>query len=135
RGLGTSVAALTVASRHVRYVVPFLLQLCMFATPSVYMHLADEPAAVASRPAADSAAPAGSHPEASRVGQRPASPVVRAALALNPMTGLIGAFRSAMLGGPVPWGRLGPASARGAVALLVGCLYFRKVEDGFVDII
>src|SRR5262249_22339848 len=35
-GIGTGVAALTAAYRDFRYVVPFTLQLWMFATPVVY---------------------------------------------------------------------------------------------------
>src|SRR6202035_339027 len=36
-GVGTLLAALNVAYRDFRYVIPFLLQLWMFATPTVYM--------------------------------------------------------------------------------------------------
>src|SRR6516164_2001455 len=36
-GVGTLLGALTVAYRDFRYVVPFLVQLWMFATPSIYM--------------------------------------------------------------------------------------------------
>ena len=36
-GVGTLLAALNVAYRDFRYVIPFLVQLWMFATPSVYM--------------------------------------------------------------------------------------------------
>jgi ABC-type polysaccharide/polyol phosphate export permease len=56
-------------------------------------------------------------------------------MAINPMTSLIAAFRAATLGGPIPWGQLGIAAAAVVLVVLVGCLYFRKVEDGFVDII
>src|SRR3990170_5667977 len=37
-GVGTLLSALTVAYRDFRYVVPFMVQLWMFATPAVYMH-------------------------------------------------------------------------------------------------
>ena len=36
-GIGTLLAALNVAYRDFRYVIPFLVQLGMFATPTVYM--------------------------------------------------------------------------------------------------
>ena len=36
-GLGTLLSALTVAYRDFRYVVPFVVQLWMFATPSLYL--------------------------------------------------------------------------------------------------
>jgi hypothetical protein len=38
-GVGTLLAALNVAYRDFRYVIPFLVQLWMFATPSVYMQV------------------------------------------------------------------------------------------------
>ncbi len=105
-GIGTLLAALNVAYRDIRYVIPFLVQVGMFATPAIYMQ-----------------------PRASGGGW------VQVLLALNPMTSLIAAFRASMLGGPIPLGQLGAASAAVALAFLVGCFYFRKVEDGFADII
>ena len=63
-GLGVALAALNVSYRDFRYVIPFLLQVGMFATPTVYMQVADEKS----------------------------TGVLAALLALNPMTGLIGAF-------------------------------------------
>jgi lipopolysaccharide transport system permease protein len=105
-GVGTLLAALTVAYRDFRYAAPFMVQLWMFATPTVYM-----------QPASD------------------ASGSVRALLALNPMAGLIAAFRAATLDGPIPWAQVGTSTMAVLVMLLVGCLYFRKVEDRFADII
>ena len=46
-GVGILLAALNVAYRDFRYVIPFLVQVWMFATPSVYMQV-DEPDAVVS---------------------------------------------------------------------------------------
>jgi lipopolysaccharide transport system permease protein len=111
-GVGTLLSALNVAYRDFRYVIPFLIQLWMFATPTVYMQ-----------------------PGAGVAGGKAGSHLLHTALLLNPMTGLIGAFRAATLGGPMPWAQLGLSSACVAVTFLVGCLYFRKVEDGFADII
>ncbi len=109
-GVGTLLAALNVSYRDFRYVIPFLVQLWMFATPSVYMQVE----------------------EASETAPRGWPSVL---MALNPMTALIEAFRAATLGGPIPWASLGSAAACVVVACVVGCLYFRKVEDGFADII
>ena len=53
----------------------------------------------------------------------------------NPMTSLIAAFRASVLGGPVPWGGLAVGCAVAVVLFVGGCLYFRRVEDGFADII
>jgi lipopolysaccharide transport system permease protein len=105
-GVGTLLSALTVAYRDFRYVVPFGVQLWMFATPAIYIQ-------------ADGV-----------LGER-----ARALLPLNPAYGLISAFRQAMLGGPLDWYALGVSSAVGLALLVVGCLYFRRVERGFADII
>ena len=105
-GLGTLLAALNVAYRDFRYVVPFFVQLGMFATPTIYMQPTGE--------------------ETGWVGLM---------LAVNPMTGLVSGFRAAVLGGPVPWGGIALGAAAAAVMLVVGALYFRKVEDRFADVI
>jgi lipopolysaccharide transport system permease protein len=106
-GFGTLLAALNVAYRDFRYVIPFLVQLGMFATPAVYMQV-------------DAAASPG---------------LVRTALALNPMNGQVAAFRAATLGGRFPWEAYVASTAGVVLACLAGCLYFRKVEDDFADII
>jgi lipopolysaccharide transport system permease protein len=105
-GVGTLLAALNVAYRDFRYVIPFLVQLWMFATPSVYM-----------------SAGAGT------------STLTHWLLILNPMTGVISAFRAATLGTPIAWGQLALCTAIIAAACAAGCLYFRKVEDSFADVI
>jgi len=105
-GVGTLLAALNVAYRDFRYVVPFLVQLWMFATPTIYMD-----------------------PAANGAGN------LDHVLALNPLTPLVAAFRSAMLGGPIAWTSLAIAATASLVLFFVGCLYFRSVEDSFSDII
>lgn len=110
-GVGTLLAALNVAYRDFRYVIPFLVQLWMFATPTVYMDL-----------------------EATRGGEGHGE-LWQSLLALNPMTGLVAAFRASCLGGPIPWEQAALSSLAVVVVFAAGCLYFRKVEDGFADII
>jgi lipopolysaccharide transport system permease protein len=105
-GVGTLLSALTVAYRDFRYVVPFLVQLWLFATPTVYMD------------AEHAVGPAG-----------------RAWLPLNPAYGLISNFRAAVLGGPLDGYALGVSSAVALGLLALGCLYFRRVERGFADVI
>ncbi|HWB11862.1 MAG TPA: ABC transporter permease [Pirellulales bacterium] len=107
-GAGALLAALNVAYRDVRYVIPFLVQLWMFATPTVYMHV-------------------GGGPEEAAAGHW--------LLYVNPLTGLIAAFRAAVVGSDVP--AIGLLWSGGAAVLLflAGCLYFRRVEDSFADII
>jgi ABC-type polysaccharide/polyol phosphate export permease len=51
------------------------------------------------------------------------------------MTGLIATFRAACLGTTIPWGQFAASSVCVAVVFVVGCLYFRKAEDEFADII
>ena len=103
-GAGTLLAALTVNYRDFRYVIPFLIQLGMFATPTLYMQ-----------------------PTGSETG------VQALLLTANPMTSLIAGFRACVLGGPVPWAQVGVAFGAAVALFGVGCLYFRKVEDGFAD--
>jgi homopolymeric O-antigen transport system permease protein len=105
-GVGTLLSALTVAYRDFRYVVPFMIQLWMFATPTIYLQ-------------ADAA-----------VGPRG-----RLLLPLNPAYGLIANFRSAMLGEAFDYYALAVSGAVSLIMLLGGCLYFRRVERGFADII
>jgi lipopolysaccharide transport system permease protein len=130
-GVGALLAALNVAYRDFRYVIPFLLQLWMFATPTVYMSTAaDQPAASAVSQDPQRSVPAGdSGPDAS------VPQWVKSALHLNPLTGLIGSFREAVLGGPLSFERLAWSSGGSLVLFAVGCLYFRRVEDSFADII
>jgi lipopolysaccharide transport system permease protein len=105
-GVGTALAALTVSYRDFRYVVPFLVQLWMFATPSVYM----SPEKIARTPWG-------------------------AVLPLNPAYGLIAGFRSAVLGGPLDPYAAGVSLAVAAVLCASGAFYFRRVERGFADVI
>ncbi len=56
-------------------------------------------------------------------------------LLLNPLTGIVDAYRSAILGKPFQWASLALSSAIIVVAILIGTLYFRKTERRFADII
>jgi lipopolysaccharide transport system permease protein len=105
-GAGVLLSALTVAYRDFRHAVPFLVQFGMFATPCIYL---------------DSAAVVG--------------PRGQAVLPFNPAYGLILNFRQAMLGGPFDWYALLVSAAVSLSLLVVGCLYFRRVERTFADVI
>jgi lipopolysaccharide transport system permease protein len=104
-GVGALLSALTVAYRDFRYVVPWMVQLWMFATPTVYM-------------------------DASVTGPR-----WQLVLPLNPAYGLIHNFRCVTLGRPLDWYALGVSLTVTALFVVLGCLYFRKVERTFADII
>lgn len=54
---------------------------------------------------------------------------------LNPAYGLIAAFRQAVLNQPLDWYAFGVSSAVSVLLLAFGCLYFRRVERSFADII
>jgi lipopolysaccharide transport system permease protein len=107
-GAGAFLAALNVAYRDFRYVAPFLIQAWLFATPSIYL---------ATGSAEDL-------PEA-----------VQWVMMANPMTGLIDFFRAALFGAELPWKSLAVSAIVALVFFLLGCLYFRRVEDSFSDII
>ncbi len=104
-GFGTLLAALNVKYRDFRHVIPFLVQFWMFATPTVYM-----------QPPADDGS-------------------LYALLNLNPLTGLVATFRAACLGTPIPWLQFGLSAAFVTVVFAAGCLYFRKAEYDFADLI
>lgn len=103
-GMGTLLAALTVSFRDFRYVVPFLVQIWMFASPVAY--------------------PFEAVPERWRL-----------LYALNPMSGIISACRSALLNEPFLWGPISVSLLSGTVMFATGILYFRRVERRFADIV
>ncbi|HTD76324.1 MAG TPA: ABC transporter permease [Chloroflexota bacterium] len=105
--LGVSVwlSALDVQYRDVRYAVPFLVQVWLFATPVIYS--------------------TGDVPER-----------WRPLLALNPMTGVIEAFRWSLLGvGDPPLSALLGSVVIVTILLSTGLLYFRRMERTFADVI
>ena len=55
-------------------------------------------------------------------------------LALNPMTGIIGAYRSAILGRPWNFTTLAVSGLSTIALFLFGLFYFRKTERRFADI-
>lgn len=104
-GAGLWLAALTVRFRDFRIVVPFLLQIGIFATPVGY--------------------------------RTDFLPNWQTLLAINPMTGMIDAFRWCLLGeGTVfHWQSLAFSLAWTAVLLITGVWYFRRTEKSFADVI
>jgi lipopolysaccharide transport system permease protein len=105
-GVGTLFSALTVAYRDFRHVIPFMVQLWMFATPTIYMHA-----------------------------ELSVNPRWHVVLPLNPAYGLIASFRTAVVGGTFDLYSLAVSGTVSLLLLLVGCLYFRRVERTFADII
>jgi len=104
-GCGLWLSALNVEYRDFQYVIPFLIQIWMFATPVIY--------------------PVTLFPEK-----------YRWLLSLNPMAGIIEAFRAAAIGHQqVNWNLLIVSSGIGVLIFLTGLLYFRRVERSFADVI
>lgn len=138
-GIGVTLAALNVSYRDFRYIVPYLVQLWLFATPAVYMETAAPPAAQADAASVATATPAeqaaGNSPPdaASTTGQLPSS--IRTIMQLNPLTGVIGAFRAVILDQPIPLRGLAISAVEIVVLFAIGVLYFRRVEESFADIV
>ncbi len=103
-GVGMILSALNVAYRDFRYVIPFLVQFWLFATPVIY--------------------PASIVPENWRW-----------LINLNPMAGLITAFRSSLLNTSILWSDLFISSAVSVSLFIMGILYFARMERHFADII
>jgi lipopolysaccharide transport system permease protein len=105
-GIGTFLAALTVAYRDFRYVVPLMIQLWMFATPCIYL----SPDAYA--------------------GSR-----LDFWLPFNPAFGLILNFRYSLTGHALDIFALSVSALVAIASLLCGIFYFRSVEQDFADIV
>jgi lipopolysaccharide transport system permease protein len=102
-GLWTS--ALNVKYRDVQYLMPFLMQVWLFASPVAYS------ATLVRRP------------------------LLQVLYGLNPMTGVIEGFRWAILGTPPPGLMVLPSLAVTAALLVGGLVYFRRMEVAFADVI
>jgi lipopolysaccharide transport system permease protein len=102
--VGLWFAAINVRYRDVKYAIPFLIQLWLFASPVAY--------------------------SSNLVPER-----FRVIFSLNPMTGVIDAFRWAAVGGPRPDVTIIVSAAATVVILLGGLAYFRRVERTFADTI
>jgi lipopolysaccharide transport system permease protein len=105
-GVGTLLSALNVQYRDFRYVIPFMVQIWMFATPAIYMKSGG-----------------GAHG------------LARVLEYCNPINGLVAAFRAACLGDAIPFGSFALSAGISASLLVLGCCYFRRAERRFADII
>lgn len=111
--LGVSIwfSALNVAYRDVRYVVPFLVQLWLFVTPVIY------PASFVTAKLKHYGIPDWVY-------------------GLNPMAGAVQGLRWALLGdGPEPWGMVTVSTIVSLLVVVLGTLYFRRVERTMADIV
>lgn len=107
---GLWFSALNVRYRDVRYTVPFLTNIWLFATPVAY--------------------------SLSEVLGKITSPALRRLYALNPMVGVVQGFRWALLGQSRSSGTAVAISAAAVLVILVGGLfYFRRTERTFADVV
>jgi lipopolysaccharide transport system permease protein len=107
-GVGLWLSALNAIYRDVRYVVPFLVQFWMFASPVVY--------------------------PSSLVAEK--WPKWAWLYGLNPMVGVIEGFRWSLTGTGNPPGRMVLASSAAVLLVLVcGLMYFQKMETTIADVV
>ncbi|HEX2980163.1 MAG TPA: ABC transporter permease [Anaerolineaceae bacterium] len=106
-GVGLWLATLNVQYRDVRYIVPFLTQFWMYATPAIY---------------------------SSDLLQKLGEPWISLS-GLNPLMGVVEGFRWAMLGMDPPGPMIAVSAVIAVLILVSGLFYFRRVEKGFADVI
>jgi len=105
-GVGLWLSAMNVAYRDVGYVIPFIVQAWMYASPVAY--------------------------SATLIPEGP----WRIVYGLNPMAGVIQGFRWAILGvGAPPSGLLAVSVVVSVLVLISGALYFRRMERTFADVV
>ena len=106
---GLWLSALNVEYRDIRYVIPFLAQIWLYATPIMY--------------------------QANKVGEK-FGRVGEVLYGLNPMYGVVEGFRWALLGTAFPEPIMFGVSIVATAALLVGGLYyFKRMEQNFADVV
>jgi lipopolysaccharide transport system permease protein len=102
-GFGLTLSALTVFFRDFRHIVPFMTQILMFISPVFY--------------------------SASMIKR----PIYRWVMSLNPMFGIISAYRSAILGLDWDFPCVAISSLVAVVGFFFGMFYFRRTERRFSD--
>jgi lipopolysaccharide transport system permease protein len=103
-GVGMLLAALNVKYRDIRYALPFMVQLWLFASPVIY------PLSIT-------------------------PPKWKWIFTLNPMTGIIEGTRSSLFGRPFDWTAIGVSLLVALFVTAMAAYFFRRVEDGFADVI
>jgi lipopolysaccharide transport system permease protein len=103
--VGLWLSALNVQYRDVQHMVPFLVQIWMYASPVVY---------------SSSLIPQG---------------IWRYVYGLNPITGVVNGFRWALLGGPAPDTMFLISVVAVFLLLVSGLFYFRRMERNFADLV
>jgi len=105
-GVGLYVTALNVKYRDVRYIIPFLVQFGIYATPVGY---------------------------SSEVISQKYSETARFYFSMNPAVGIIDGFRWCILGQPMYWPGFFASLTVIILFCIIGIRYFRKTEKTFAD--
>ena len=103
-GLGLIMASATIMYRDLRFIIPFLMQIMMFASPLFWRPT------ILSRP-------------------------IQLIVAVNPLTGIINAFRWCILGMPLDVPTLLISIVVTSFLLVFGLFFFRKTERFFADLL
>lgn len=106
-GVSLWLSALNVLYRDVQYIIPFLIQLWMYLSPVIW--------------------------PISKIEEYPGW--VQVIFNLNPMTGVIGGFRWALLGDQPPNQLFWLSAVMVLVVFVGGLYYFRRMERVFADIV
>ena len=102
--VGMWLSALNVKYRDVRFALPFIVQIWMFASPVFY--------------------PSNALPHK-----------YRWVFLLNPLTGIIDAYRASLFGGAIDWMALAISALITVVLLVYASYSFRRMEKTFADIV
>jgi lipopolysaccharide transport system permease protein len=126
--VGTVLSVLVVRIRDVRYIVTFMMQVWLLATPTIY--LADGSGMAAEQqPAAETQTDDGQQVTAQ------AQSRLRWLRTLNPMCPLISFVRQATLGGPLDWLGLCQVAVIALVLVPLSVLLFRSQEPHLADLL
>jgi len=106
-GIGTLLSALNIKYRDFRYVIPFMVQALLFATPVIL-------------------------PVSQMVKKYHSLEYI---LALNPMYSAIELFRSGFSDQPLQTNLLGLSFGSAVLFFIIGLYYFRKTEAYFADVV
>ena len=107
-GIGMWLSSLAVQYRDIKFALPFLLNLLMFAAPVVF--------------------------PASLILEK--GKMLYLLYGLYPMVGVIEGFRASLLGvNAMPWELIGMGTISSIVIFLSGLIYFRKMERIFADVV
>ena len=106
-GVGSLLASLTVAYRDFQFIIPFMVQIWMFATPGIYL----------------------------QANASPFGPRWQPLLAVNPAQGLIVNIRAALLDLPPDYVSLAVSLSISLVLMVAGCAFFHRQERYFADIV